>query len=152
VAVIRDSIEINRPAAEVFAYLDQLDRHGEWQRSLLSVSVETEGPTRVGTRVIERRKVPGGARDIPYEVTAHEPPRTASFQGTAGPVRPVGKVTVEPLGESSSRMTLELELEGHGLGKLFAILARRQAAKEVPESHEKFKELLEQGGARLPSN
>jgi uncharacterized membrane protein len=145
--VIRDSIEINRPAAEVFAYLDQLGRHSEWQRSLLSVKVETEGPTRVGTRVLERRKVPGGARDIPYEVTAHEPPRTASFHGTAGPVRPAGKMTVESLGESSSRLTLELELEGHGLGKLFAVLARRQAAKEVPESHKKLKELLEHGDA-----
>ena len=54
--MIKDSIEINRPAAEVFAYLDQLDRHGEWQGSLVSVKVETEGPTRVGTRVVERRK------------------------------------------------------------------------------------------------
>jgi uncharacterized membrane protein len=145
--VITDSIEIDRSAAEVFAYLDQLDRHSEWQRSLVSAKVETEGPTRVGTRVLERRNVPGGARDIPYEVTAHEPPRTASWHGTAGPVRPVGKVTVEPLGESRSRMTLELELEGHGLGKLFAIIARRQAAKEVPESHQKLKELLEHGDA-----
>ena len=143
--MIRDSIEINRPAEEVFAYLDQLDRHSEWQDSLLSVKVETEGPTRVGTRVVERRKVPGGARDIPYEVTEHEPSRKASFRGTAGPVRPVGTMTVEPLGASSSRMSLELELEGHGLGKLFAILARRQAAKEVPENHAKFKELLESG-------
>ena len=150
--MIKDSIAINRPAAEVFAYLDQLDRHGEWQDSLLSVKVETEGPTRVGTRVVERRKVPGGARDIPYEITAHEPPRTASWRGTAGPVRPVGTVTVEPLGESSSRMTLELELEGHGLGKLFAILARRQAAKQVPESHKKFKELLEHGAAKAASS
>ena len=150
--MIKDSIEINRPAEEVFAYLDQLDRHSEWQGSLLSVKVETEGPTRVGTRVVERRKVPGGARDIPYEVTAHEPPRKASFRGTAGPVRPVGTVTVEPLGESSSRMSLELELEGHGLGKLFAILARRQAAKEVPERHQKFKELLESGAATAASS
>jgi uncharacterized membrane protein len=150
--VIKNSIEINRPAAEVFAYLDQLDRHGEWQGSLLSVKVETEGPTRVGTRVVERRKVPGGARDIPYEITAHEPPRTASFRGTAGPVRPVGTVTVESVGESNSRMTLELELEGHGLGKLFAILARREAAKEVPASHEKFKQLLESGAAAAASN
>jgi uncharacterized membrane protein len=150
--VIKDSVEINRPAAEVFAYLDQLGRHGEWQGSLLSVKVETEGPTRVGTRVVERRKVPGGARDIPYEITAHEPPRRASFRGTAGPVRPVGTVTVEPVGESGSRMSLELELEGHGLGKLFAILARRQAAREVPESHKKFKELLESGAATAASN
>jgi uncharacterized membrane protein len=150
--VIKDSIEINRPAAEVFAYLDQLDRHSEWQDSLVSVKVETEGPTRVGTRVVERRKVPGGARDIPYEITAHEPPRTASFRGTAGPVRPIGTVTVEPVGESGSRVSLELELEGHGLGKLFAILARRQAAKEVPKSHKKFKELLESGAATAGSS
>jgi len=93
--VIKHSVVIDRPAEEVFAYLDQLDRHGEWQDSLLSAKVETEGPTRVGTRVVERRKVPGGARDIPYEITEHEPPRTASFRGTAGPVRPVGTVTVD---------------------------------------------------------
>jgi hypothetical protein len=149
--VIKDSIEINRPPAEVFAYLDQLDRHGEWQPSIVSVKAETEGPTRVGTRVLERRKVPGGARDIPYEITAHEPPRKASFRGTAGPVRPVGTVTVEPLGQSGSRLSLELELEGHGLGKLFAIVARRQAAKEVPESHKKLKELVESGAAKAAS-
>ena len=141
--MIKHSIEINRPAEEVFAFLDQLDRHSEWQSSLVSATVETEGPTCVGTRVVERRKVPGGARDIPYEITEHEPPRKASFRGTAGPVRPVGTVTVDPVGESSSRMSLELELEGHGIGKLFAPLARHQAAKEVPASHEKFKQLLE---------
>ena len=145
--MIKHSIVIDRPAGEVFAYLDQLDRHGEWQDSLLSAKVETEGPTRVGTRVVERRKVPGGARDIPYEITEHEPPRKASFRGTGGPVRPVGTVTVDPVGESSSRVTTQLELEGHGIGKLFAIFARRQAAKELPESHKKFKELLESGAA-----
>ena len=145
--MIKHSVVIDRPAEEVFAYLDQLDRHGEWQDSLLSAKVETEGPTRVGTRVVERRKVPGGARDIPYEITEHEPPRKASFRGTSGPVRPVGTVTVDPLGESSSRMTLEFDLEGHGIGKLLAIFGRRQAAKGIPESHEKFKQLLESGAA-----
>jgi uncharacterized protein YndB with AHSA1/START domain len=150
--VIKHSIEINRPAEEVFAYLDQLDRHGEWQGSLVSARVETDGPTHVGTRVVERRKVPGGARDIPYEITEHEPPRRSSFRGTAGPVRPVGTVTVEPVGQSGSRMTLELDLEGHGIGKLFAIFARRQADKELPQSHAKFKEVLESGGAPVASS
>jgi hypothetical protein len=40
-------------------------------------------------------------------------------------------------------MTLELDLEGHGVGKLFAIVERRQAAKQVPVDQAKFKELLE---------
>jgi uncharacterized membrane protein len=145
--MIKHSVEINRPAAEVFAYLDQLERHREWQSSIVSTRVETDGPTRVGTRVAERRRVPGGARDVPYEITEHEPPRKSSFHGTAGPVRPVGTITVEPLGEESSRMTLEFDLEGHGIGKLFAVLARRQAAKEIPDSQERFKQLVESGAA-----
>jgi hypothetical protein len=49
-------------------------------------------------------------------------------------------------------MNVELDLEGHGIGKLFAIPARRQAAKEVPVDHEKFKELLERGVANTPSS
>jgi uncharacterized protein YndB with AHSA1/START domain len=150
--MIKNSIEINRPAEEVFAYLDQVDRHNEWQGSLVSTLVETDGPTRVGTRVIERRNIPGGTRDIPYEIAEHDPPHKASFRGTAGPVRPVGTYTVDPTGESSSRMNLELDLEGHGIGKLFAILAHRQAAKQVPVDHEKFKELLESSVAPAASN
>ena len=31
--MIKHSVEINRPAEEVFAYLDQIDRHNEWQDS-----------------------------------------------------------------------------------------------------------------------
>lgn len=150
--MIKHSIEINRSAEDVFAYLDHVDRHNEWQSQLVSTTVETDGPTRVGTRVVERRIIPGGARDFPYEITEHCPPRKASFRGTAGLVRPVGTYTVAPIGQSSSRMTTELDLEGHGIGKLFAILARRQAAKQVPVDQEKFKELLEGGAALAASN
>ncbi|MFZ0976013.1 MAG: SRPBCC family protein [Solirubrobacteraceae bacterium] len=150
--MIKHSIEINCPAEEVFAYLDQVDRHNEWQGQLVSTTVETDGPIRVGTRVVERRIVPGGARDFPYEITEHDPPRKASFRGTAGLIRPIGTYTVDPIRESSSRMTTELELEGHGIGKLFAILARRQAARQVPVDQEKFRELLESGIALAASN
>ncbi len=150
--MINHSIEINRPAEEVFAYVDQVDRHNEWQSQLVSTTVETDGPIRVGTRVVERRNGPGGTRDFAYEITVHDPPRKASFRGTSGLIRPAGTYTVDPIGESSSRMTTELDLEGHGIGKLFAILARRQAAKQVPVDQEKFKELLESGVALAASN
>jgi uncharacterized protein YndB with AHSA1/START domain len=145
--MIEHSIEINRPAEEVFAYLNQVDRHHEWQGSLVSTTVETDGPTRVGTRVVEHRNVPGGTRDFPYEITEQDPPRKVSFRGTAGLIRPVGTYTVDPTGELSSRMSSELDLQGHGIGKRFAPLALRQAAKQVSVDHEKFKELLESGVA-----
>lgn len=145
--MITDSVEIDRPPAEVFAYLDQLERHSEWQQGLVSTRVVTEGPVRAGTRVVDRRKVPGGERDIAYEVTEHDPPRRSGFQGTNGPVRPVGSVTVEPLDDGQrSRVTLELDFTGHGLlGKLVVPLARRQAAREVPQDHQTLKRRLESG-------
>src|ERR1700729_4343179 len=150
--MIEHSIDINRPAEEVFAYLDQVDRHNEWQGQLVSTTIQTDGPIRVGTRVVERRNVPGGARDFPFEITEHDPPRRVSFRGTAGMIRPVGAYTVDPIGGSSSRMNSELDLKGHGIGKLFAPLALRQAAKQVPVDQEKFKELLESGVAPSGSN
>ena len=143
-ATIVDSIEINRSPEDVFAYFDDLGKHGEWQQQIVSVQVETDGPTRVGTRATDKRRLPGGTRDISYEITEHDPPHRTSFRGVNGPIRPLGTVTVEPLdGGKRSKLTLEFELKGHGVGVLFAALARANARKEIPKSHQRLKELLE---------
>jgi len=139
-----DSIEINRTPDEVFAYFEDLEKHAEWQDQIVSVNVETDGPTRVGSRATDKRRLPGGVRDVSYEITKHDPPRTSSFRGINGPIRPLGTVTVEPLdGGARSKLTLEFELKGQGLGVLFAPLARANARKEIPKSHARLKEILE---------
>jgi uncharacterized protein YndB with AHSA1/START domain len=145
--MINSSVEINRPPAEVFAYLDEVERHGEWQSDIVSSKKETDGPVGVGTRVTDTRKVPGGPRPITYEITEHDPPRRTVFRGVNGPVRPTGTVTVEPLDDGTrSRVSLEFDLVGHGLlGKLFAPMARRQAARTIPRDQQTLKEKLESG-------
>src|SRR5437870_4144723 len=143
-APIVNSIEIDRTPDEVFAYVDDLGRHGEWQQQIESTQVETDGPTRVGTRATDKRRMPGGPRDISYEITEHDPPRKSSFRGVNGPVRPLGTITVEPLdGGTRSKLTLKLDLKGHGVGALFAALARANARKEIPKSHQRLKQILE---------
>ena len=148
-APIVETVEIAKSPPEVFAYLDALTRHGEWQEQIENVELLTEGPTRVGSRAVDTRRVPGGRRRITYEITEHDPPRKAAFRGLDGPIRPEGLVTVEPLDDGRrSRVTLELDLVGHGLlGKLVAPLARRDARKHVPEDQARFKERLEAGAA-----
>jgi uncharacterized membrane protein len=149
VAPIVETVEIAKSPQEVFAYLDELNRHGEWQEQIESVEVLTEGPTRVGSRAVDTRRVPGGRRRITYEITEHDPPRRAAFRGLDGPIRPQGSITVEPLdGGTRSRVTLELDLVGHGLvGKLLAPLARTDARKRVPQDQARLKERLESGAA-----
>jgi len=143
-APIVESVEVNRRPEEVFAYLDDLSRHKEWDDQIVETQVETEGPTRVGTRATDTRKTPMGKQKIAYEISEHDPPRRAAFRGVSGPVRPVGAVTVEPVdGGARSRVTIEIELVGHGIGKLLAPLANRDARKHVPENQAKLKERLE---------
>jgi len=142
--MIVSTVEIDRPPAEVFAYLNELDRHPEWQEDLISSKIVSEGPVGVGARATDTRKVPGGPREMTYEITEHDPPRKSSWQGLDGPVRGAGSVSVEPIGDGSrSRVTLELDLKGHGIGLLIAPFARRQAARQIPKSQAKLKEVLE---------
>jgi uncharacterized membrane protein len=144
-APIVDSIEINRTPEDVFAYYEDLAKHGEWQQQIVSVHLDTDGPTRVGSRATDKRRLPGGTRDVSYEITEHDAPHKSSFRGVNGPIRPRGTVTVEPLdGGTRSKLTLDFELEGKGVGVLLAPLARANARKEIPKSHQRLKELLEQ--------
>jgi uncharacterized protein YndB with AHSA1/START domain len=142
---IRESVEIDRPPEEVFAYLDDVERHGEWQEDVVGVERVTEGPIRQGSRVRETRHVPGGNRSMTYEVTEHDPPRQSSFRVLDGPIRAVGTISVEPAGDGTkSRVTIAMDFEGHGIGgKLLLPVARNQARKRVPQSQAKMKEVLE---------
>jgi hypothetical protein len=148
-AAIRESVEIARRPEVVFAYLDDLARHGEWQEQIVRVDrVEPQGPTQVGTRATETRKMGGREQTMTYEITERNPPWSFAFRGVDGPVRPRGRGTIESLDDGArTRLTIEFDFEGHGLGKLLRPLAVRGARNEIPKNQRKLKELLESDAA-----
>jgi uncharacterized membrane protein len=145
VAPITESIEIDRRPEDVFAYLDDVERHGEWQSQIVDVERQDDGPLRVGSRVKETRRVPGGDRSMTYEVTEHDAPRRSSFKVLDGPIRAVGTISIEPVADGSrSRLTISIEFEGHGLaGRVLLPVAKTQARKQIPKDQARMKELLE---------
>ena len=146
-APIVASVEVERSQEDVFAYLDDLGRHHEWQELVVSTVVETDGPTRVGSRAMDTRRVPGGRTIlVTYEIVEHDPPRRSAFRGVDGPVPVAGSLAVEALGEGRSRVTVAFDFQHRGLmGLLMAPIARSQARKQVPKDQRKLKELLEAG-------
>ena len=145
-AAIKESIEISRSPEDVFAYLDDPSRHGEWRSQIVKAEVQTDGPTRVGTKVKQTMRMGRREQDMSYEITEHDPPRSFAFRGLDGPVRPIGHGKVEPVGDgASSRVTIELEFEGHGFGKLLLPIVVSQARKQVPKDQQQLKERLESG-------
>ena len=143
-APITGSVEITRPPQDVFDYVADLPRQGEWQTGLEKVVVQTEGPTRVGTKAVDTRHVPGGARDISYEITECDAPRRLAFKVTDGPLRPEGSLTLTSLDNGTrTRVDFEMEFHGHGLGVVLLPIAIRDARKHVPGDMAALKQQLE---------
>lgn len=134
--------EVARPADEVFAYVIDPSTMPEWQEGVVRGHMDG-APTRVGSRCTTIRKIGGREREVVTEITEYEPPRRWADRGIAGPIRARVGVTVEPL-EDGSRVMIELDFTGHGIGKLLVpLFVRRQAAREMPENMRRLRRCLE---------
>jgi uncharacterized protein YndB with AHSA1/START domain len=147
VAPIVTSIDISRAPEDVFTYVTDPRKLAEWQESLVSTEVEGEGPPAAGTRVKTIRRVGSRTMTMTMELTEIDPPRSWSGRGLDGPVRGVVSGSVEPLDEGArSRVTINLDFTGHGIGKLLVpLVVRRQAQREMPRNMQNLKERLEAG-------
>ena len=144
-APIVSSIEIARPPEEVFSYVTDPLRLAEWQESVVSTRMEGSGPAGVGSRVVVVRRIGRRERTMTSELAELNPPRSWAVRGVDGPVRGDVKGTIEPIdGGARSRVTIELDLRGHGIGKLLVpLVVRPQARKEMPRNVRNLKERLE---------
>jgi uncharacterized protein YndB with AHSA1/START domain len=143
-APITTSTDINRPPDEVFAYATDPSSFPEWQQGV--VSGHMDAPTyRVGSKCTTVRRIGGRERMVNTEITEYEPPRRWADRGIEGPIRAIVGVTVEPLADGSrSRLTIELDFTGHGIGRLLVpLVVRRQAATEMPGNMTRLKQRLE---------
>jgi uncharacterized protein YndB with AHSA1/START domain len=142
---IVSSFEIARPPEEVYAYVTDPSRFHEWQDDVVRVRVDGGRPPGVGTRFTTTRRIGRVEQSTTQEIDERTPPRSWSCRGVDGPFRPGAGITVEPLGDGTrSRVTIALDFEGHGIGKLLPLdVIRRMAAKTAPRSYRKLKERLE---------
>jgi uncharacterized protein YndB with AHSA1/START domain len=147
-AALVSTIEIDRPPDEVFAYVTDPSRFVTWQDNIVGGCMEGDGPPRVGSKCITTRRIGGAERRVTSEITAINPPRSWALHGIDGPIRAKVNVTVEPLdGGTRSRVTIALDFEGHGIGRLLVpLVVRRQARSEMPANLRRLKERLESRG------
>lgn len=143
---ITTSTEIARPAHQVFAYVTDPRTMPEWQQGCVSGELDTP-TTSVGSKCTTVRTIGGRQREVTTEITEYDPPRRWADRGIQGPIRAIVAVTVEPLADGSrSRLTIDLDFTGHGIGKvLVPLVVRRQAAREMPENMRRLKQRLETG-------
>ncbi|MFZ0384696.1 MAG: SRPBCC family protein [Solirubrobacteraceae bacterium] len=142
-APIITTVEIDRPPEVVFEYVIDPRTFPVWQPAVVDGALDRE--VCVGAICTTTRKIGGGAREIRSRITEYDPPHRWADHGIDGPIRGVVSVDVEPLDEGArSQVTIIVDFEGHGIGKvLVPLVVRRQAATEMPSNMSRLKAALE---------
>ncbi|GAA4572197.1 hypothetical protein GCM10023176_34600 [Micromonospora coerulea] len=90
---------------------------------------------------------PAHRRCKPFEHLRHHPHRPThevGVRGIDGPIRAIVNLAVEPVTARRSRLTIAVDFEGHGIGKLLVpLVVRREARKEMPTNLATLKQHLE---------
>ena len=144
------SAEIERPAADVFAYATDPARFPEWQKGVVDGHMDgpgngTQTPA-VGAKCVTTRRIGGANRASTSELVHIDPPKTWGVRGTDGPIRAAVEVLVEPVTGSRSRLTISVDFTGHGIGKILVpLMVRPEARKEMPGNLAALKQRMEAG-------
>jgi carbon monoxide dehydrogenase subunit G len=134
------TIDVARPAEEVFAHLVDLDRIPEWQES--AVESRADEPLAEGVRIFECRRALGREVHSELEVTEFDRPRRLMLKTVNGPVR----FTIDHrLAETDggTRLTVVAEGKAGGLMRLGEPMLARTVEAEMRKDFERLKELLE---------
>jgi uncharacterized protein YndB with AHSA1/START domain len=133
-------VEIQRPPAEVFAYLTDPAQLPQWQSS--AIEAHWEGEKARGSRVKEVRKFLGRRMESELEVTDYEPDRRFGLKVLSGPVPFSVQHTLEP-SNGGTRLTFVGEGEPGGFFKLAEPIVARTAERQFRNDFETLKDVLE---------
>jgi uncharacterized protein YndB with AHSA1/START domain len=145
VAPLTSTIEVARTPETVFGYVTDPTRFSEWQANVIGGRMGGKAPYKVGERCLTTRRIGFAQRAVTSEITHIDPPRRWGVRGVDGPIRAIVDVTVDPLENGrGSQLTINLDFQGIGIGRLLVPLAvGRQARKEMPANLERLKQNVE---------
>ena len=142
------SIEISRRPEDVFTYVLEPLSYPEWDGSVVLAHREDPSPLTVGSKTTVLHRMGPWKVPTTEEVVEFNPPRQFTNRGVSGPLAGVARCTIEPLdGGRRSLLTIALEIDARGPGKLLLPFARSRARRVLPKQLKKIKEILDGGGA-----
>jgi uncharacterized membrane protein len=137
-------IDIERPAGEVFAYLEDAENNTSWLKGMRSARWTSPRPIAVGSTYEQRSNFLGRDIQTSFEVTRLEPGRLITIESREGSSFPITVTRqVEPDGEGRSRVTEIVEGDASGFYSLATPLLRRMVKRNIQRDYGTLKRIFE---------
>jgi uncharacterized protein YndB with AHSA1/START domain len=140
---VEQSVVIDRPLEEVFAFLTDLENWSLWQPDLRESEQTSRGPMDVGTTFRQALDVGGRRIELFCEVTGHEKDEKLSFDYARNGLSFALSFYFEPVEEGGSRITGKGEGRMSGFSSLFEPIVDREVNEQIKTSLDDLKVLLE---------
>ena len=141
-----ESVEINRPVEEVFAYVSTVESQPEWATPPIEVRKDTPGPPKEGDTFTGVAKFLGRRFETPYRITSIESNRQFSYHATGGPVPDQRWTFACEEVSRGTRLTMVVEGEPGGFFRLAEPIVARALRRELRGNLETLKDVLESRG------
>jgi uncharacterized membrane protein len=138
-----NTITINRPSDQVFAYLADLENLPHWNYAIEETRQVSAGPVAVGSRFRQVRSVPT-RREESLEVVELDPGRRLTVRGTLNTIPAELEYSIEP-DAGTTRLRNTVDLAVHGPLALVSPLVARQIKASVAANLTVLKTILERG-------
>ena len=136
------SIEIKRPAEDVFAYAADVGHFPEWSSEAIEAQQISEGPLRVGTQIRAVGKFLGRRVEQTVEITAYEPSTRFAFKSVSGPFKSELSVTFESI-DGSTKVTEAVDVESGGFFGVADPLFARMLGRQFDTNLHTMRDLVE---------
>ncbi len=139
------TVEIDRPVAEVFAFLADGTNDPKFSPRVRQIARTTDGPTAVGTVYASTVKDAGLTTKRQFRITEFEPGVKIRWAETSKNLVTAseGGYDFASISDTRTRLRIFNVLEGHGFGQLIAGVALRAARKDADAFAQRIKAAVE---------
>ena len=144
-ARFEQSVTIDRPIEEVFAFVADPDKEMKWRSSLEEITMTSEGPIGVGTTYRKVERFLGRKVERTSEITEFELNKKCSFKSTSGPIAMDSTITFEARADGT-RVSMVANAELGGFFRIAEPMVVRMARRQMETEMANLKDLLEGQG------
>ena len=111
------SLDTQRPADELFAYLSDFSTTQEWDPGVIEAERIGDAPVNQGTEFRLVAEFLGRKTPLTYQIIEHDPPHAVTLRGESSTVVSLDRITFEP-SNRGTRITYDADLALKGPLKL----------------------------------
>lgn len=137
-----NTLTINAPVGEVFAYLARPENLPRWNYALDHTEQTSPGPIGVGSTYRQTRTIPRPAEEH-FRITEYDPPNLLTIDGDFGPFTGTATYRLTPLDQHTTRLVNTVHLTAPGALKAITAITGPRVKHAVAKNLDVLKNILE---------